>query len=271
MNNFFMLIMLCVTFAFVAITCLTEPEKKASVPVPEEYNINNRKNYPAFKDKQLGFERVRIAYLDAKENVTSSLRKNGIEGDGFELFFRIFKQEEAMELWVKPQNGEKFSLLKTYPFCNNSGKPGPKRKQGDLQIPEGFYEIEVFNPMSSYFLSLGVNYPNKSDKILGSQTDPGGDIYFHGGCATVGCVPITDDLIKEVYITAVEAKTSGQDKIPVHIFPARMTTRNMSPLKRKYPQHAKFWDQLEPGYQFFEDYKTIPAVKIEANGDYKID
>src|SRR5690606_11025729 len=103
------------------------------------------------------------------------------------------------------KNGEKFTLVKTYPVCSSSGLPGPKRKKGDRQTPEGFYHIDRFNPQSAFHLSLGINYPNSSDKILG-HSDPGGDIFIHGSCVTIGCVPLTDDLIKEVYVLAVEAK-----------------------------------------------------------------
>ena len=55
-------------------------------------------------------------------------------------------------------------------------------------------------------MSLGLNYPNASDKIISQKTDPGGDIYIHGSCVTVGCIPIQDFQIEEVYILAMGAK-----------------------------------------------------------------
>jgi len=53
--------------------------------------------------------------------------------------------------------------------------------------------------------------------------NPGGDILVHGSCVTIGCLPITDDGIKQVYWLAVLAKQSGQAHIPIWIFPARLT------------------------------------------------
>ncbi len=49
-----------------------------------------------------------------------------------------------------------------------AGTLGPKTNAGsDYQVPEGFYYINEFNPKSSFHLSLGLNYPNASDRILG--------------------------------------------------------------------------------------------------------
>ncbi len=50
-----------------------------------------------------------------------------------------------------------------------AGTLGPKRMQGDYKVPEGFYYINEFNPKSSFHLSLGLNYPNASDRILGDS------------------------------------------------------------------------------------------------------
>ena len=88
-------------------------------------------------------------------------------------------------------------------------------------MPEGFYYINEFNPRSQYYLSLGINYPNVSDKILSDSLRPGSAIYIHGSCVTVGCIPVTDQQIDELYILAAHAKSQGQDYIPVHIFPIR--------------------------------------------------
>lgn len=110
-------------------------------------------------------------------------------------------------------NKDLFRLIKDYQICSLSGELGPKRQQGDLQVPEGFYWIDRFNPASNFYLSLGINYPNQFDRILGKSGELGGDIFIHGGCVTIGCIPITDDKIKELYLIAVEAKSNGQDGV----------------------------------------------------------
>lgn len=90
-------------------------------------------------------------------------------------------------------------------------------------MPDGFYLLDWFKPQSNFVLSLHINYLNAADRILGSQENPGGDIFLHGNCASIGCIPITDDEIKEVYWMAVLAKAAGLRELPIEIFPARLT------------------------------------------------
>ncbi len=110
-----------------------------------------------------------------------------------DILLRAYKQESELELWAKNKKDKQYTLLKTYKICASSGTLGPKRKQGDIQVPEGFYVIDRFNPVSNFYLSLGVSYPNASDKILGVKGALGGDIFIHGNCVTIGCLPISDD------------------------------------------------------------------------------
>ncbi|MCP4750868.1 MAG: hypothetical protein GY866_08245 [Proteobacteria bacterium] len=76
--------------------------------------------------------------------------------------------------------------MKEYPFSDYSGMLGPKRRQGDEQIPEGFYFIDRFNHRSAFYLSMGLDYPNDSDRRLSSFKYLGGDIFIHGSDVTIG-------------------------------------------------------------------------------------
>src|ERR1051326_7072173 len=49
-----------------------------------------------------------------------------------------FKQERLLEVWVADQDG-RLRLLRSYPVIATSGVLGPKLRQGDRQVPEGFY------------------------------------------------------------------------------------------------------------------------------------
>ena len=188
----------------------------------------------------------------------------------FQLFIRAFKNEKILEVWIKEKNADQFTLLHTYEFCTSSGSLGPKRRQGDLQIPEGVYHINHFNPESNFYLSLGLNYPNASDKILSDKQHPGSSIYIHGNCVTIGCIPLTDDKIKELYIMAVEAKNGGQEKIPVHVFPTRLTEQGISFLKRNHASsgHVEFWENLKKVYDDFEETRKLKPVKVNKAGQY---
>ncbi|HVS98320.1 MAG TPA: L,D-transpeptidase family protein, partial [Puia sp.] len=112
------------------------------------------------------------------------------------VYIRSFKYDSELEVWVKNSSQEKYKLFKTYKICALAGTLGPKRMAGDYQTPEGFYYINEFNPKSEYHLSLGLNYPNASDRMLSDSLQPGGDIYIHGSCVTTGCIPITDSQIE---------------------------------------------------------------------------
>ncbi len=182
----------------------------------------------SFKDDQLRYARVREAYKEKESNMKKLLNDNSINKNELRIYLRAFKEEKKIELWAKNNSDSKYKLVKEYKICKTSGKLGPKRKQGDKQIPEGYYHINRFNPYSNFYLSLGINYPNKSDRILGDKNNLGGDIFIHGSCVTIGCLPITNDKIKELYIICVEAKNSGQKTIPVTIFPAELTESNFN-------------------------------------------
>lgn len=227
---------------------------------------------PDFKAEQMLFDRVAGAYQEKYDEVSARLRAAGVATDSFDLFIRAFKFEEDLEVWARNKDGGSFVLVKTYKFCENVGALGPKRKEGDKQIPEGIYELIKFNPESNFHLSLKVNYPNLSDSVLSDPVSPGGMIFIHGGCRTVGCIPITDEYIKELYVLSVEARASGQEEISVHLFPFRMTTENMELMRKQYrdPELIDFWEQLEPGYRYFEADRQIPNTTFLSDGRFEI-
>ena len=121
----------------------------------------------AFKQEQLKYPRVRQAYEEKGKIVNILLDEQEIRNNSLRLYLRAFKQEKKIEIWAKNSYDEEFVFIKDYDICATSGVLGPKRRQGDGQIPEGFYHINKFNPASNFYLSLGINYPNASDKILG--------------------------------------------------------------------------------------------------------
>ncbi|QHL89191.1 L,D-transpeptidase family protein [Nibribacter ruber] len=224
-----------------------------------------------FKQQQMQYERVRTAYAQKYADLDKFLKNKGLAMTNLELYLRVFKQEQTLEIWAKKKEDTPFQLLLTYPFCAMSGTVGPKRREGDGQIPEGFYFIDRFNPKSNFYLSLGVNYPNAADKARNPTGKLGGDIFLHGDCQTVGCVSITDDKIKVLYVLAVEAFEQGQTQIPVHFFPVRFNTPAYTQLKSAYtqaPQLLAFWKNLEAGYQAFEQSKTVPSLLATPEGRY---
>lgn len=222
-----------------------------------------------FKQNQLKFERVKNAYAEKWKSLQTELQSAGLAGN-FSLYMTAYKAEGKLEVWLKTANQTHYKLFKTYDFCAHSGTLGPKVIEGDGQTPEGFYKINVFNPESSFHLSLGIDYPNKVDAMrTGKGNKTGGDIYIHGNCVTVGCIPLTDEKIKEVYVLAVEARNGGQDEIPVTIFPFKMSNANLKKYSAQFPQQANFWQTLQKGYTVFDKDKKLAKVD-QVNGNYMV-
>ena len=227
----------------------------------------------SFKSSQLKYSRVREAYKTKESKLAALLDSVNIKREPLKIYIRAFKEDREIELWAKNKDADAYTLIKTYVVCNTSGNLGPKRRQGDLQIPEGFYHIDRFNPYSNFYLSLGINYPNRSDQILGQKGKLGGDIFIHGNCVTIGCLPITDDQIKELYLFAVEARNNGQSTIPVTIFPSRLSDSAFARLKERYESDTDkigLWTDLKKGYDLFNSTKKLPSINFLSNGRHQI-
>lgn len=229
----------------------------------------------SFVGSQKSSLRVYTAFQNKEDILKKEFEEKGLTWPAKYIYIRSFKFDAQLEIWVKNNVADKYKLFKTYRVCMQSGTMGPKRMQGDYQVPEGFYYITEFNPRSQYHLSLGLNYPNAADKILSDPNRPGNGIYIHGSCVSVGCIPVTDSDIEEVYILASYAHDAGQEYIPVHIFPIRYNNKKSVAYFNNYikdnPTLKSFSCQLEKAYNEFENTHQAPIIMIDSKGDYVID
>jgi murein L,D-transpeptidase YafK len=172
------------------------------------------------------------------------------------MLIRAYKKEAEFEVWKMGSDG-KYVHLKTYPMCRWSGQLGPKTREGDRQVPEGFYSISPaqMNPNSSYYLSFNVGYPNQLDRALGHS---GGTIMVHGACSSAGCFSMTDAQIAEIYAIARSAFNGGQTAIQMQSYPFRMTAENLA--KHRLDPNIDFWKNLKEGNDHFEVTKEEPQV-----------
>ncbi|MBI2730596.1 MAG: L,D-transpeptidase family protein [Sphingobacteriales bacterium] len=209
-----------------------------------------------------------------EDTLQKQFAERGLKWPAKYLYIRSFKYDKQLELWVKNDWNEPFKLFKNYKVCLTSGTIGPKRKEGDKQVPEGFYYINEFNPNSNYHMALGLNYPNPSDRVLADASRPGGDIYIHGSCVSIGCIPLMDDMIEEVYVMAAASKAQGQDFIPVHVFPVNFRVKKSFDYLKKYTatsNYASMVSQLKNAFYYFEDKHQLPLVLFDNKGDYIVD
>ena len=139
-----------------------------------------------------------------------------------EVFIIVKKAERLLELW----QGE--TLIRSFPVGLGWAPEGHKQMEGDGKTPEGEYYVCVRNSNSSFYLSLGVSYPNKEDaaKALADgridratyeriasaiengqrpdwNTALGGAIMIHG-CGgssdwTAGCVAVDNEVMDMLF------------------------------------------------------------------------
>jgi len=223
-----------------------------------------------FRTVQFSSERVVKAWETHNNQLRQLFTSKNLQWPANDIFIRAFKLQNELEVWAKDTHTQTYKHVKTYRICAVSGNLGPKRKKGDKQVPEGYYFIEDYNPRSDYHLSLGINYPNYSDVIQAKSDHPGGDIYIHGGCLTVGCLPMENEGISEIYTLCLNARLNGQNYIPVHIYPLRLTEKGMVFLQKEIASSKKmpFWNTLKEGYDYFEQHHKLMPAMYTTTGNY---
>jgi murein L,D-transpeptidase YafK len=171
---------------------------------------------------------------------------------------RAYKKEAELEVWKMRPDG-RYVHLKTFPMCRWSGQLGPKTREGDRQVPEGFYTINPsqLNPNSSYYLAFNVGYPNAYDRALGHT---GGTIMVHGVCSSMGCFSMTDRQIGEIYAIVRTSLNAGQNAVQMQSYPFHMTAENF--VKHRLDPNIAFWKQLKEGNDHFEVTKQEPTVGV---------
>lgn len=221
-----------------------------------------------FHDQQEQHQRVHQARLNQQARLDTIYQN--VSYPPKELLLIAYKRERTLEVWAKPESLDYFMHIIDYPFTAFSGELGPKRKQGDLQIPEGLYYICHYNPYSNFHLSMKINYPNRSDSILGYRAALGNEIRIHGSSVTIGCIPIGDQAIEQLYIACVDVKSKGQNRIPVYIFPCRMDTSGVRTLDfyANDTLTRLFWANLRIAYDLFTATRRSLTYSVNTQGKY---
>jgi murein L,D-transpeptidase YafK len=205
-----------------------------------------------------GKARTEAAAARVRPAMERDLEAKGLElGDP--VYIRVFKEENALELFVHNRKTGKFDLFRNYPIAAASGIPGPKLAEGDGQVPEGFYFVppSAMKPDSEFHLAFNIGFPNKYDRL---HQRTGTVIMVHGNCVSIGCLAMTDDKIEEIYTLCDAAHKGGQPYFRVHIFPFRMTPDRM--VGTAGNPNQDFWKNLKEGYDPFEENGVPPDVSV---------
>lgn len=184
---------------------------------------------------------------------------------GARVLLRGFKREKELEVWLADASGA-YQLFDTLPICMLSGELGPKRAEGDRQVPEGVYAVTArqLNPASSYHLAMNVGYPNEYDRRKGRT---GSAIMIHGACASIGCLAMTDAGIEPVYALVEAALAAGEREVPVFLHPFRPGTE---PVPAPPADAAALWESLRLLDQIFTATRRLPRVGLNGAGDYTV-
>jgi L,D-transpeptidase catalytic domain len=216
---------------------------------------------------QPGRLRDRDAVRRRDTTVRALFREAAVAFPPAQVYFRVFKAEAALEVWATGEIGDKMKQVATYGICALSGELGPKRQEGDGQVPEGFYELSFLKNDSAYHLAMRVNYPNRFDRTV-AVGPPGGAIMIHGNCVSIGCLAMSDERIEELW-TIVRPIYARNERVTLHIFPAREIAARSRELR--YLAHRSLWSDLDRAQQAFKATQRLPNVSFDAKGRYLID
>ena len=172
-----------VIVAVLALRGTADPEEKLQYTIAERINQYGKEARTRLKPT---FARAKVAYPPKAIAIVG------------------LKEEKLLEIQAMDKEG-KWHYIRDYPMQGASGRMGPKLRRGDLQVPEGIYQIELLNPNSQFHLSLRVNYPNAYDKARAKEdgrTDLGGDIMIHGSNVSIGCLAMGDPVAEEMFVLA---------------------------------------------------------------------
>lgn len=141
-----------------------------------------------------------------------------------EMTWVCLKDQKTLQLFAPDKMGKQQQIL-SYKIIGLSGTAGPKLKEGDKQVPEGFYKICGFRPNLIAHIGLSVNYPNQQDLLHARQekrNNLGGDILIHGSKWSTGCLAMGNPAIEEMFVLAHDM---AYQKINLIFAPCNLLTK----------------------------------------------
>jgi len=139
----------------------------------------------------------------------------------------VIKDSATMEVWTGPETQPAF--IRRYDIKAISGKPGTRLYDDDVQVPEGIYNIDKFDPNSENHLALRISYPNDFDlarAVADGRNPPSPGIFLHGrstaiegtdpDAAIIG-IDLGNEVIEELFLLAAD---TGKRSVKVVIAPS---------------------------------------------------
>lgn len=157
-----------------------------------------------------------------RKNLTAIFSEHDVPYPPTSMTWIGLKKERLVLVFANDRSGRARHVL-TYPIFGASGAAGPKLREGDKQVPEGFYKIVKFRPNVVAHLGLEVDYPNAEDRAHAAKEGRkrlGGDILIHGSFWSTGCLALGNEAIEDLFISAYDTKL---ENIEVIFAPCNLT------------------------------------------------
>ena len=222
LKSVFFLLLLMHAFGERSARAETTADHKSTVPpsiTSKASSVASEKSKSTAKVPVKKFSSVSAALAEYAVPVRAKLRplckQMNVEYPPTHLTWVCLKQEKMLYIFAKDRKGTSRQLL-SYPIIGASGGAGPKLKEGDKQVPEGFYKLDGFRPNVIAHLGLSVNYPNEEDRANAKKdgrSDLGKDILIHGSRWSTGCLAMGNPPIEELFVLTYDVGLKNIDVI----------------------------------------------------------
>jgi murein L,D-transpeptidase YafK len=190
-------------------------------------------------------ERLEMHSADVEHRLQPQFAAAGLTYPPAEVAFVAIKQQRELHLYARMADSARWSFVRSYPVLAQSGRLGPKLREGDRQVPEGIYRAEFLNPNSRYHLSIRLNYPNAIDQAAAraeARNNLGSDIMIHGSSFSIGCLAVGNQAAEDLFVLAALV---GKDQVKVIISPVDFRVSGTAPPDADRPWIRAMYATLE--------------------------
>ncbi len=163
-------------------------------------------------DKQVLEQLKQVDMLKVQQDIEKSLKELNVDRiiESVEQSLKTANIEKALEE-VKAQ-------MREMDLDDLNGEVGTALAQAKKELKKASEEVKKINT---------AQLRQELEKAkLDKRTDLGGDIMIHGKSATIGCIPVGDKNIEEIFILATKAKNKN---FPIIIAPHDFRTNKTFP------------------------------------------
>ena len=189
--------------------------------------------------------------------LTPRFANAGIQYPPKKITLLAIKSEKRLEVYADRADGTLINII-SYPILAASGGLGPKLREGDRQVPEGIYEVELLNPNSLYHLSIRLNYPNEFDQKMAredNRNNLGGDIMIHGSNMSIGCLAMGDEAAEDLFVLA---EMVGISNVRVIITPVDLRNEGLAAPNHNSPKWIpELYDQIKESMKDLQPNKAF--------------